>query len=110
MSQAAATSQDYVVPPHVPEKLVVDFDIYNVPLQQGDYHLGLKQLHKPGIPDIFWSPRNGGHWIATRGDDIYHIFKEYQDFTSTKLQPPPSRTAAEARGKRLAAGKCYRIE
>jgi cytochrome P450 len=87
MSQAAAMTQSYVVPPHVPERLVVDFDIYNVPPHQGDYHLALKQLHDPAVPEIFWSPRNGGHWIATRGDDIYHIFRQYEDFSSTRLQP-----------------------
>lgn len=75
------------IPDHVPTSRVVDFDIYDVPLHQGDYHLGLKQLHNPGIPDIFWTPRHGGHWIATRGDDIYHIFKDYQNFSSSNLQP-----------------------
>ena len=75
------------IPDHVPASRVVDFDIYDVPLHQGDYHLGLKQLHNPGIPDIFWTPRHGGHWIATRGDDIYHIFKDYQSFSSSNLQP-----------------------
>ncbi len=74
------------IPPHVPKERVVDFDIYNVPLYQGDYHLGLKQLHNEGIPDIIWTPRNGGHWIATRGEDIYHIFKDYPNFSSTGLQ------------------------
>src|SRR5262249_46157127 len=63
------------VPSHVPSSLVHDFDLYAVEVEGGDYHGALKRLHDPGIPDIFWTPRNGGHWVATRGDDIYEIFK-----------------------------------
>jgi len=79
------------IPPHVPESLVVDFDLYNVQVVDGDYHAGLKRLHDPGVPDIFWTPRNGGHWVATRGEDIYEIFKDSARFSSRQLVVPRHR-------------------
>ncbi|CAB3722352.1 cytochrome P450 [Paraburkholderia rhynchosiae] len=84
----AAPPESAPIPAHVPPKLVVDVDIYNPPGAGDDYHLALKRLHDDGIPDIFWTPRNGGHWIATRGDDIYQIFKDYENFSSKQLTVP----------------------
>lgn len=78
-------------PPHVPPALVHEFDLYNLEVQGGDYHAALKQLHAPGIPDIFWTPKNGGHWVATRGEDIYQIFKDSERFSSQKLVVPAER-------------------
>jgi len=43
------------------------------------------------VPDIFWTPRNGGHWVATRGEDIYHIFKDADHFSSRNLVVPRRR-------------------
>ncbi len=70
------------VPAHVPAERVVDFDIYDPPGADQDYHLAFKRLQEQGRPDIFWTPRNGGHWIPIRGEDISHIFKDYEQFSS----------------------------
>jgi cytochrome P450 len=88
-----ATAAADSVPAHVPASLVHDFDLYNVPVDDGDYHSALKRLHASGIPDIFWTPRNGGHWVATRGEDIYEIFKDSERFSSRALVVPRSRNA-----------------
>ena len=84
------------IPEHVPPSLVHDFDLYNVAVEDGDYHAALKRLHEPGVPDIFWTPRNGGHWVATRGDDIYHIFKDAEHFSSRNLVVPRRRNPTTA--------------
>jgi cytochrome P450 len=78
------------VPPHVPPDRVFDFDVYNPPGAEGDFHLALKRLHDDGYPDIFWSPRNGGHWVAIRGKDIHKIFADFEHFSSTALTVPKS--------------------
>jgi cytochrome P450 len=78
-------------PQHVPSSLVHAFDLYNVEVEDDDYHAALKRLHSPGTPDIFWTPKNGGHWVATRGADIYEIFKDSERFTSRKLVVPAER-------------------
>lgn len=79
------------VPDYVPAHLVVDFDLYDVKVEHDDYHGSLNQLHAPGVPDIFWTPRNGGHWVATRGEDIYEIFKDADRFSSQMLVVPVER-------------------
>jgi len=78
------------VPAHVPPELVFDFDIYNPPGAEIDFHGALKRLHDENYPDIFWSTANGGHWVATRGEDIHKIFADYQNFSSRSLTVPAS--------------------
>ena len=78
------------VPAHVPAELAFDFDIYNPPGAEEDFHLALKRLHEENYPDIFWSTANGGHWIAIRGEDIYKIFADYPHFSSHNLTVPIS--------------------
>ena len=78
------------IPAHVPADRVFDFDIYNPPGASEDFHLALKRLHDEGYPDIFWSPRNGGHWIAIRGEDIHKIFADHERFSNTVLTVPKS--------------------
>jgi cytochrome P450 len=77
-----------MIPSHVPAELVVDFDLYQVPGVEDDYQLALKRLHDEGKPDIFWTPRNGGHWVVTRGEDMYGFFADHQHFSSHSLTVP----------------------
>ena len=53
-------------PSHVPADRVVDFDLYAPAGVRDDLHAAWKKLHAPGVPDIIWTPRNGGHWLVTR--------------------------------------------
>src|SRR6266581_2514670 len=39
-------------------------------------------LQAPGVPDLVWTRRNGGHWIATRGTLIREGFEDYKHFSS----------------------------
>jgi cytochrome P450 len=89
MSSIHSSGQS-AVPAHVPAELVFDFDIYNPPGAEADFHLALKRLHEENYPDIFWSTANGGHWIAIRGEDIYKIFADYPHFSSHNLTVPIS--------------------
>jgi cytochrome P450 len=76
------------IPSYVPPDLVFDFDLYNVPGVDDDYQLALKQLHYQNCPDIFWTPRNGGHWVVTRGEDMYQFFADHEHFSSHSLVVP----------------------
>ena len=82
------------VPEHVPPELVRDFDFYAVPGGEADVHLGWKRLHDEA-PDIFWTPRNGGHWVATRHDDIKEIQTDHTRFSHRRFILPvdPEQTA-----------------
>lgn len=78
------------VPAHVPLDRVFDFDVYNPPGAEQDFHLALKRMQDDGYPDIFWSPCNGGHWVAIRGKDMHKIFADYEHFSNTALTVPKS--------------------
>lgn len=63
-------------PAHIPPECVIDFDYFHPPgMEKGeDVYTALKHLHD--LPDILWTPRNGGHWIATRTEDMRWIRSE----------------------------------
>jgi hypothetical protein len=71
------------VPPHVSADRVFEFDMYN-PAGVGE--IGLQhawaKLLAPGVPDLVWTPYNGGHWIAVSGKLIRQAFEEYDRFSS----------------------------
>jgi cytochrome P450 len=80
-------TEGWTVPDHVPRELVVDFDYMNPPGAQEDVHLAWKTLHRG--PDIVWSPYHGGHWIATRGEDIEAMQKDHTRFSHRSVNIPP---------------------
>ena len=59
-----------ITPPHVSPERVVDFDYLAPPGHEDDVHRAWHRLHDMGVPPIVWTPHYGGHWIATRADDI----------------------------------------
>ena len=69
-------------PPHVPPALVVDFDFMRPGPEGGDPFEAWMQLH--GLPPLVWTPCNGGHWLATRGEDIPVILKDHGRFSSRR--------------------------
>ena len=74
------------VPAHVPSELVVDWDFLHAVAGDEDPFLTLKRLHDG--PDIFWTPHNKGHWVATRGDDIRKILSDHATFSSRVIFLP----------------------
>jgi cytochrome P450 len=73
-------------PDHVPADHVIDFDYMNPDLSQGDVYAALKQLHAG--KDILWSPRNGGHWIASRAEDVRWIQENFEIFSHEEFFVP----------------------
>lgn len=78
----------WTVPAHVPHELVVDFNYMAPPDGEADIHLAWSGLHSG--PDIVWSPYNGGHWIATRGEDIEVLQKDFARFSHRAVSIPPT--------------------
>lgn len=74
------------IPSHVPLDRVVDFDYNNPPELERGLHEAWYRLHDG--PDIFWTPRNGGHWVITRGEDAEHVLKTYEIFSNHGLTVP----------------------
>lgn len=75
-------------PAHVPLNRVVDFDMYQPPQVEKDFHAAWLTLQAPGTPDIVWTARNGGHWIATNGRVIRAIFADFEHFSSRVILVP----------------------
>jgi len=80
-------------PAHVPDELVIDFDFYDIEGSEDDVQAAYAAMQRAS-PDIFWTPRNGGHWVAVRGDDIVHMQRNTSAFSnrSVTLPPPPPGT------------------
>lgn len=77
-----------ITPAHVPSALVRDIDVYSPPGADEDYHLAMKRIQDSG-PDIFWSPYQGGHWVAVRAEDMYReFFVNYEIYSSSILSVP----------------------
>ena len=75
-------------PPHVPLDRVIDFDVYEPAKNNEDYHVAWNRLQDPGIPDVIWSPRYGGHWIVTRAQLIETVLADYEHFSNRILAVP----------------------
>ncbi|MBV1687857.1 cytochrome P450 [Novosphingobium sp. G106] len=75
------------IPPHVDPALVVDFDYLRpAGIEDSDVFTALGRLHEG--PDISWTPHHGGHWIATRGEDIQWIQERHDLFSNAEKNVP----------------------
>ena len=87
MTTTMPLAQSVPVPTHVAPQLVYDFDYFHVAGIEQDVQLAWHALHSLA-PDIFWTPRNGGHWVATRFADIKLIQQDFARFSSSEIVIP----------------------
>jgi cytochrome P450 len=73
-------------PPHVPDDRVFDFDYFHDERLRGDVHRGMMSLHADA-PDVFWTPRNGGHWMVTRLADVQRVMTNPALFSNDSSPP-----------------------
>lgn len=83
------------VPGHVPQDLVRDFDLFDVPRHGADAITALARVLQ-GYPDIFWTPRNGGHWVATRADHVEAMLRDNRHFSSRRVFLPRDDSVPQA--------------
>ncbi|WP_292959856.1 cytochrome P450 [Novosphingobium sp. UBA1939] len=76
-----------VIPPHVPQHLVFDFDIYADERVGSDVQ-GTYTAAIADAPDIFWTPLNGGHWMVRRMDAIAAVASDPEHFSVREMQIP----------------------
>jgi cytochrome P450 len=69
------------IPDHVPPGLVVDLDLYDLVREGEDAQTAWQRFRGHG--PIVWSPRNGGHWVPTRADDIKALFRDTTNLSAT---------------------------
>ncbi len=75
------------IPDHVPPERVRDIDFYRLAGAGLDVHLAWRRVQQDN-PDLFWTPRNGGHWIATRAEDIEILQSDHERFSMAALSLP----------------------
>lgn len=74
-------------PAHVAPERIYDFDIYHDASFGSELHTSLDDLHRLA-PDIFYTLRNGGHWVVTRFTDIESIVQNPDVFSVREMQIP----------------------
>ena len=121
----AATFGD--VPDNVPADRIVDVDLFNLVGIEEGYQEAVKRLQRPGGPGIVWTPRNGGHWIITRGTAVGDVLRnperfsskiivlpklagEKYDFIPTRMDPPEHGPRRQVVNKVLNLREMRRIE
>lgn len=78
-------------PAHVAPDLVFDFDLHCDPRLDRDLHQGYFSLHAEA-PPLFYTPRNGGHWVAAGYEVVKTLMLSPAIFSSTGTAvpaPPP---------------------
>lgn len=76
------------VPTHVPPDRVIGYDVFSVDAPDGDFAGAMVRLRNSGLPRLFWTPRNGGHWVALNGEDIRHVLERPDVFSSRAMRVP----------------------
>lgn len=75
-------------PAHVPADRVFDFNIYDFAIDGAEYQAGMQRLQQGDVPEIFWTPHNGGHWVVTRSALINEVLNDYEHFSSRQIVVP----------------------
>jgi cytochrome P450 len=82
------------IPAHVRQERVFDFDVYNDSRLIPDVHVGYLRVFAEA-PRIFWTPRNGGHWVVMGKDALTDMLKDPAQFSSRQLQIPADEHAPQ---------------
>ncbi|HEX7875275.1 MAG TPA: cytochrome P450 [Sphingobium sp.] len=69
------------VPAHVPAEAVYDFDMYFDPALLTDPHERVREMLREA-PPVFWTPRNGGHWVIIGHKENYEASRDTEVFSS----------------------------
>ncbi|MCX7865269.1 MAG: cytochrome P450 [Novosphingobium sp.] len=69
-------------PAHVPQALVFEFDAFRPMQGEETYHEAYARWIERGVPELFWTPFNGGHWIAASRECLAEVASDYERFSS----------------------------
>lgn len=72
------------IPDHVSPQAVYDFDMRFDPALLANPHERVRELVRDA-PPVFWTPRNGGRWIATGHAAVFQAARDPEHFSSTYM-------------------------
>lgn len=83
-----SVASDHVlhVPDHVRPELVVDFDYHHDDRLAGDPQRGYRSLYEG--PPVFYTPRNGGHWVISGYANVFDALHDWESFSSEEQHIP----------------------
>jgi cytochrome P450 len=81
MTSVAALSPAVAKPAHVPDSLVYDFDLFADPGLLANPHDRILKMLKTA-PAVFWTPRQGGHWIFLSHAANFEGSRDWEDFSN----------------------------
>ena len=84
MTNAATLSPKVPKPPHIPDTVVYDFDMFADPGYTAGPHQRLLDLIE-NAPPVFWTPRNGGHWIFLSYAANFNAARDTETFSSEMM-------------------------
>lgn len=76
-------------PDHVPADRMMEFDFFEVPEGVSDPTDIWHNLVKNGAPPIFYTPKNGGHWVFLKYADIAEAYRNHEIFSTYQTPIPP---------------------
>lgn len=71
----------FALPDNVPPERVVDFDIYTPHARGEDYFEAWLRVRNDMPYPLMWTPRNGGHWVVTRGANVLQVYSDSEHFS-----------------------------
>ncbi|MCW1432329.1 cytochrome P450 [Novosphingobium sp. JCM 18896] len=74
-------------PDHVPLDRVIEFDLYALPGGEDDAQAAYWRFQQD-CPEVFWTPFNGGHWVATRADIVEAMLRDPSTYSSNRVFLP----------------------
>lgn len=84
MTTAVDPTPAVSIPEHVDPSRVVDFDMYADPAYIANPYQRLQELVTTA-PPIFWTPRNGGHWVFLSFAANFDAARDTETFSSTMM-------------------------
>jgi cytochrome P450 len=84
MKEAATISEAVARPDHVPESLFYDFDMFMDPGYRADPHGRILEMVEEA-PPVFWTPRNGGHWMLIGHHANFEAARDTDAFSSEMI-------------------------
>jgi cytochrome P450 len=76
-------------PEHVPEAAVHEFDYFRDEGLFADPHKRILELVE-AAPPLFWTPHNGGHWMAVGYEEAFQVLRNPELFSSALMSAEAS--------------------
>ncbi|TKT74476.1 cytochrome P450 [Aquamicrobium sp. LC103] len=87
-TQATLPADAASIPAHVQSRLVYDFDFVLAPLGAREPQREVGRLLFAEAPEIFFTPRNGGHWVVTRAEVAVDMLRKSELFSANPRHNP----------------------